>query len=126
MIGLATVPAGKPLLSVKYAVLKQPLAPPEVTCPADAPFIKTVTLPPQTTGDPVDAVTSIAQFIDSPFVKLNCGGGEFKPTAAIKVAIFPDAEGVADADAEAEVVVFAIVAIVDAALDAACDALPAA
>ena len=42
------VPFGKPPLSVKYAVLKQPLAPPEFTCPIDWPFIRTVTVPPQT------------------------------------------------------------------------------
>lgn len=84
------VPFGKPPLSVKYAVLKQPLAPPEVTCPTDLPFIRTVTLPPQTVI-PFE-VTWIAKFIGFPFVKVG-RGGLFKPVAAIEVAIFPDAEG---------------------------------
>ena len=84
------MPFGKPPLSVKYAVLKQPLAPPEVTCPTDLPFIRTVTLPPQTVI-PFE-VTWIAKFIGFPFVKVG-RGGLFKPVAAIEVAIFPDAEG---------------------------------
>ena len=57
------MPFGNPLLSVKYAVLKQPLAPPEVTW--------------------------IAQFIGAPLVRVG-RGGLFKPVAAIEVAIFPD------------------------------------
>jgi hypothetical protein len=86
------VPFGKPPLSVKYAVLKQPLAPPEFTCPTDLPFIRTVTLPPQTVI-PCE-VTWIAKFIGFPFMKVG-RGGLFKPVAAIDVAILPDAEGAA-------------------------------
>jgi hypothetical protein len=85
------LPFGKPPLSVKYAVLKQPLAPPEVTCPTDLPFIRTVTLPPQMVIPP--EVTCIAKLIGFPFVKVG-RGGLLKPVAAIEVAIFPDAVGV--------------------------------
>jgi hypothetical protein len=84
------VPFGKPPFSVKYAVLKQPLAPPEVTCPTGLPFIRTVTLPPQTVI-PCE-VTWIAKFIGFSFVKVG-RGGLLKPVAAIEVAIFPDAVG---------------------------------
>ena len=88
------MPFVKPLLSVKYAVLKQPLAPPEVTCPAGLLFIKTVTLPPQTVVPMACEVTTIAQFIGSPLVTVG-RGGLFKPVAAIDVAILPDAGGAA-------------------------------
>jgi len=83
---------GKPLLSAKYAVLKQPLAPPEVTCPVDAPFTKTVTLPPQTVSPVACEVTTMAKFIGCPLVKVG-RGGLLKPVAVIEVAIFPDACG---------------------------------
>jgi len=86
------VPFGKPPLSVKYAVLKQPLAPPEFTCPIDWPFIRTVTVPPQTVI-PYE-VTGIAKFIGFPFVKVGTRG-LFKPVAAIDVGILPDAGGTA-------------------------------
>lgn len=86
------MPFGKPPLSVKYAVLKQPLAPPEFTCPIDWPFIRTVTVPPQTVI-PYE-VTGIAKFIGFPFVKVGTRG-LFKPVAAIDVGILPDAGGTA-------------------------------
>ncbi|MFZ0011448.1 MAG: hypothetical protein WAL97_06040 [Halobacteriota archaeon] len=86
------MPFGKPPLSVKYAVLKQPLAPPEFTCPIDWPFIRTVTVPPQTVI-PYE-VTGIAKFIGFPFVKVGMRG-LFKPVAAIDVGILPDAGGTA-------------------------------
>ncbi len=82
------LPFGNPLLSVKYAVLKQPLAPPEVTCPG-WPGIETVTLPPQMVVPVACEVTWIAQFMGSPLVRVG-RGGLFKPVAAIEVAIFPD------------------------------------
>jgi hypothetical protein len=54
------------------------------------PFIRTVTLPPQTVIPP--EVTCIAKLIGFPFVKVG-RGGLLKPVAAIEVAIFPDAVG---------------------------------
>ena len=83
------MPIGKPLLSAKYAVLKQPLAPPEVTCPADLPLIKTLTLPPQIVVPVACEATKIAKFIGSPLVKVGMAG-LLKPVAVIEVAIFSE------------------------------------
>lgn len=58
----------------------------------DTPAIDTVTLPPQMVVLVGGAVTSIAQFIDSPFVTASCGGPPSMPSAT-EVAIFPDAVG---------------------------------
>ena len=95
------VPFGKPLLSVKYAVLKQLVAPPEVTCPIDLPFIETVTLPPQTVI-PCE-VTWIAKFISVPCSKVG-SGGLFKPVAVIDVGLFPETVGDVVGDAVGDAV----------------------
>ncbi|MGA7077004.1 MAG: hypothetical protein WBZ42_10780 [Halobacteriota archaeon] len=67
------MPTDNPFVSVpersKYALLKQSLTPPDVTCPADLPSIETVTVValPQTIGCG-DEVTSMRHEAGCPCV----------------------------------------------------------
>jgi hypothetical protein len=82
---------GTPPLSIKNAVCEGQEGA-VGTVVVDTPAIDTVTLPPQMVVLVGGAVTSMAQFMRSPFVTSSCGG-PFRGASAIEVATFPDTGG---------------------------------